>query len=64
MDTSVPPSFLTAAEVADRWRVDRRTVTRMAELGRLPAVRFGAGDGVIRFRLEDIEAREQPRKAA
>lgn len=35
------PEFRTLAEVADRFRVDTRTVRRLIDSGELPAVRVG-----------------------
>ncbi len=46
-----PGELLTAAEVAERLKVDRRTVNRWAAEGRVPAVKAGNG---WRFRLDDV----------
>lgn len=35
------PEFLTLDEVAQRMRVNRQTVYRMAQKGKLPATKFG-----------------------
>lgn len=44
--------LLTAAELAERWRVDRVTVYKMVRSGRLPAIPLGRH---YRFRLDLIE---------
>lgn len=36
------PEFMTAAEVAELFRVTRQCVTRLARKGKLPAIRLGA----------------------
>lgn len=35
------PDYLTVTEVADRFRVDNRTIRRLIDRGDLPAVRVG-----------------------
>lgn len=49
-----PGELLTAAEVAERLKVDKRTVNRWAAEGRVPAVAAG---NAWRFRLEDVVAK-------
>lgn len=46
-------TLLTLAEVAERLRVSRPTVHRLAASGRLPVVRFGRA---VRVRPEDLAA--------
>jgi excisionase family DNA binding protein len=50
------PIFLTSVELAERWKVSRTTLWRLAQRGDSPpALRVG---GSMRFRLSDIEAWE------
>lgn len=39
--TQTSPTYLTARDVQDLIRVDRSTIYRMAESGRLPAIKVG-----------------------
>ena len=48
------PALLTPAEVADLLRVNRNTVLRWAESGRLHPIRLTAG--TWRFRAEEVRA--------
>jgi excisionase family DNA binding protein len=60
----VPEPLLTPAEVAARFRVDPKTVTRWAKAGKLTSIRTLGGHR--RYRLSDIEAAlrgEYPRPA-
>lgn len=58
-----PPELLTAAQVADRHQVNRRTVNRWAALGLLqPAVRLPGDTGALLFDAETVEAFEPPRR--
>jgi excisionase family DNA binding protein len=47
--------ILTADELADRWKVERSQVYRLAREGRIPTVRVGR---YYRFRLDLIERYE------
>lgn len=49
----MPPSLLTAAEVAEQLRVSTMTVYRLIRRGELPAVRVGRN---YRVRDADLEA--------
>ena len=54
MDPVEPVRLLTARDVAERLRVDAKTVRRWRESGRLPpAIEIG---GVVRWRTQDIDA--------
>lgn len=53
--------LLTAAEVAETFRVSPQTVSRWADKGIIPVIRLGA---TLRFRREDIEALLAPASAA
>ena len=46
--------LLTAAEVADQYRVTRTTVSRWVKAGHLPALRLPGGD--LRFRRSDVDS--------
>ena len=49
-----PGRLLTAHDVADRLRVDTKTIRRWRESGRLPpAIEMG---GIVRWRAQDIDA--------
>jgi excisionase family DNA binding protein len=48
-----PPTYLTARDVQDLIRVDRSTIYRMAESGRLPAIKVGRQ---WRFPADQVEA--------
>lgn len=52
------PALLTAAEVAQRFRVTRMTIYRWADSGRLPVVLTPGGQR--RFRPEDVDAFMRP----
>ncbi len=45
--------ILTPQEAADRYKVSKRTIQRLAAEGRVPALRVG---GSLRFRVADLEA--------
>lgn len=47
------PEFLTLDEVAQRMRVNRQTVYRMAQKGKLPATKFGRAWRFNRNKLDD-----------
>lgn len=51
----MPALYLTPAEVAERWRRSVRHVNRMAQQGRIPAVRI---EGGWRFSVAAVEAYE------
>lgn len=60
-----PSPYLTATEVAERFRISPESVREWARTEKVPAVRLPGGH--YRFRLEDIEAierGEQPGRAA
>jgi len=57
---SDPSQLLTTAEVAWRFRVDTKTVTRWTRAGKLTAIRTPGGQR--RYRLGDIEALLTPRE--
>ncbi len=46
--------LLTIAEVAERWKISRRTVERYIQAGKLKAVKLPGG--AYRIRPEDAEA--------
>lgn len=48
-----PPTYLTARDVQELIRVDRSTIYRMAESGRLPAIKVGSQ---WRFPADEVEA--------
>ena len=54
-----PDDLLTAGEVAERYRVNRMTVSRWVRAGTLPAIRPGGGR-ILRFRRSDVEALAVP----
>lgn len=49
----MPPTLLTAAEVADQLRVSTMTIYRLIRRGELPAVRVGR---TYRVRATDLDA--------
>lgn len=49
----VSDEILTPQEAADRYKVSKRTLQRLAAEGRVPALRVGAQ---LRFRVSDLEA--------
>ncbi len=56
-----PPQLLTAAEVADFFRVSASTVTRWRANGQLRGLKVG---GVVRFKREDVLALLEPEEKA
>ena len=48
--------FLTSGQVAERWKVSKRTVERLAKQGELRRLCIGRQ---VRFRMEDIIAYEK-----
>ena len=52
-DTETPETLLTPAEVAERFRVNPKTVTRWARAGKLHAIRTLGGQR--RFRKSEID---------
>ena len=53
MVVATEPEFYTVQEVADRLRVSRKTIYRMAERGEIKAIRLG---DVYRIPRESVEA--------
>ncbi len=53
--SGTPPRLLTADELAERWRVNKSQIYRLARDGRVPTVAIGR---YYRFRLASIEAWE------
>lgn len=47
--------LLTVADLAERWKVSKMTVYRLAHDGKLKHIKIGAS---FRFRPEDVEAYE------
>ena len=56
-----PATLLTAAEVAETFRVSKATITRWHKAGTLRGVKVG---GVLRFRRADVERLLTPGEAA
>ena len=56
----LPAVFLTAAELAARWKVTEMTLRRWRRLGRLETTHLGRG---VRFALSTIERIEKEAKA-
>lgn len=50
--SNLDPDFLTPGEVARRFRVDPKTVSRWAAAGRIPSTRTPGGH--YRFRYRDV----------
>lgn len=50
-DTQTPPSFLTPAELAARWKVTPMTLRRWRKAGKLKASFLGRG---VRFSSEEV----------
>ena len=61
METTIERKLLTSREAADRLGVSVFTVRILAKSGDLPAIRFGER-GLLRFRVDDVEALLQPRR--
>ncbi|MGV3663894.1 MAG: helix-turn-helix domain-containing protein [Prosthecobacter sp.] len=57
---SQPPTFLTPAELANRWQVTTMTLRRWRKSGKLNAHHLGRS---IRFSLADIEKIEAESRA-
>lgn len=52
--------LVSVAEVADRKSVDRRTVHRWVESGRLvPALKMPGRTGALLFKIEDVDALDE-----
>jgi excisionase family DNA binding protein len=49
--------FLTTEGIAERWICSKRTAERKIAEGRIP--KFRLGPGLIRYRMEDVEAYEK-----
>ena len=61
MTTNALRTMLTIDELAERWRVDRRTIRRMIEDGVISALRVGwqwriRADEVLRYEASTTEA--------
>ena len=58
--TNLPPEYLlTASEVARRFSVDPKTVTRWAKAGKLPSIKTPGGHRRFRKSVVDALAVEQ-----
>lgn len=55
--TDAESHFLTLDEVAERYRLSRRTVERLVAGGRLPAIQPGGPGHAIRIDSSSLEAR-------
>ena len=53
---SKSPEFLTVAEIAQRWQLNRETVRRMIRDGRIPSVLAGRHHRVARATVETFES--------
>ncbi|MBS8225953.1 helix-turn-helix domain-containing protein [Vannielia litorea] len=53
--------FLTEKELADRWKVDRRTLQRWRAAGKLPFHRTIGGG--VRYALSDVSMAETSRRS-
>lgn len=51
--------MLTASQVATMLAMSERAVYDLAKTGKLPSYRMGAGNGAVRFDLQDVEAYKQ-----
>ncbi len=49
---ALPPTWLTAQELADLYRVNHMTIRKLAWAGRIPYARIGK---VLRFRADAVE---------
>jgi len=47
-------------EIADEWRVSRRTIERAIERGEIPAFRIGRTVRILRDSVESIEQKKRP----
>lgn len=57
--------LLTAEQAAERAGVNRRTISKWADSGRLPvALRLPGATGARLFRVSDVDAATDPVKAA
>jgi excisionase family DNA binding protein len=59
LESPVRPRLLTAAQAAELLEVDPRTVSRLADIGKLPAIRLSE-KSPRRYRREDVERLLQP----
>ena len=61
-DVGAEPPFLSARELADRWRCSRSSVDRIARRAGLTRLCLGEGtNGMVRFLRNEVEAFEQSR---
>jgi excisionase family DNA binding protein len=55
------PKYMTASELADHWRVHRKTIEKWVRTGELGHVRLGGSNGPLRFsahHLREFEHRK------